>query len=89
MGCEQVSIGSSEQNACFGWESMLEVKMSVRTSRKVITPAWIASNGQRGISGVTVAVVIAALAVVTLTIVQAVTTGDSSAVQSGIPALIG
>jgi hypothetical protein len=38
---------------------------------------------------VTVAVVLAALAVVTLTIVQAATTGDSTAVQSGIPALIG
>lgn len=63
--------------------------MSVRTSRKVISSAWNATNSQRGISGVTVAVVLAALAVVTLTIVQAATTGDSTAVQSGIPALIG
>jgi hypothetical protein len=63
--------------------------MSIRTSRKVITSALNVGSGQRGISGVTVAVVLAALAVVTLTIVQAATTGDTSAAQSGIPALIG
>jgi len=62
--------------------------MSVRTSRKVISSAWKPNNGQLGISGVTVAVVIAALAVVIPTIVQAATAGDASAAQSGIPSLI-
>ncbi len=62
--------------------------MSVRTSRKVTTSSS-AKRGQRGISGVTIAVVLAACAVVTLTIVQAATSGDTSAAQSGIPGLIG
>jgi len=66
--------------------------MSVRTSRKAITPdqpAFRSGRFQRGISGVTIAVVLAACAVVTLTIVQAATSGDASAAQSGIPGLIG
>jgi hypothetical protein len=46
-------------------------------------------KNQRGISGVTIAVVLAAFAVVTLTIVQAATSGDASAAQTGIPGLIG
>ena len=46
-------------------------------------------KNQRGISGVTIAVVLAAFAVVTLTIVQAATSGDASSAQAGIPALIG
>ena len=44
---------------------------------------------QRGISGVTIAVALAAFAVVALTIVQAATSGDASVAQTGIPALIG
>ena len=46
-------------------------------------------KNERGISGVTIAVALAAFAVVTLTIVQAATSGDAAAAQSGIPALIG
>jgi drug/metabolite transporter superfamily protein YnfA len=46
-------------------------------------------RNERGISGVTIAVVLAAFAVVALTIVQAATSGDVPAAQSGIPALIG
>ncbi len=63
--------------------------MSVRTSRKVISSVLGMKKKQRGISGVTVAVVLAAFAVVTLTIVQAATSGDASPAQTGIPALIG
>ncbi|MDG0866699.1 hypothetical protein GKO46_06365 [SAR202 cluster bacterium JH702] len=63
--------------------------MSVRTSRKAITPDQPAGRLQRGISGVTIAVVMAACAVVTLTIIQAATSGDASAAQTGIPGLIG
>jgi drug/metabolite transporter superfamily protein YnfA len=63
--------------------------MSVRTSRKVISSVLGIKKNERGISGVTIAVVLAAFAVVTLTIVQAATSGDASAAQSGIPALIG
>ena len=63
--------------------------MSVRTSRKVVTSAYGSKMSQLGGSGVTVAVVLAAFAVVTLTIFQAATTGDASATQSGIPGLIG
>ena len=66
--------------------------MSVRTSRKAISSA-LGMKGmkrnERGISGVTIAVVLAAFAVVALTIVQATTSGDVPAAQSGIPALIG
>ncbi len=63
--------------------------MSVRTSRKVVTSTHDSKRSQRGVSGITIAVVLAAVAVVTLTIVQAATTGDASAAQSGIPGLIG
>jgi hypothetical protein len=63
--------------------------MSVRTSRKAISSAAGARRRQRGISGVTVAVVLAAFAVVTLTIVQAATQSGGSAAQTGIPGLIG
>ena len=63
--------------------------MSVRTSRNAITSRTRSNSEQRGVSAVTVAVVLAACAVVTLTIVQAAMTGDSSAAQSGIPGLIG
>jgi drug/metabolite transporter superfamily protein YnfA len=63
--------------------------MSVRTSRKVISSVLGMKKNQRGISGVTIAVVLAAFAVVTLTIVQAATSGDASAAQTGIPGLIG
>ena len=63
--------------------------MSVRTSRKVISSVLGIKKNERGISGVTIAVVLAAFAVVTLTIVQAATSGDVPAAQSGIPALIG
>lgn len=63
--------------------------MSVRTSRKAISSVSNVMSGQRGVSGVTIAVVLAACAVVTLTIIQAATSGDPSAAQSGIPALIG
>ena len=73
-------------------ESVSEVKMSVRTSRKAISSALCMKGmkrNERGISGVTIAVVLAAFAVVALTIVQAATSGDVPAAQSGIPALIG
>ncbi|NQW19472.1 MAG: hypothetical protein HQ477_01925 [Chloroflexi bacterium] len=63
--------------------------MSVRTSRKVFSSTLSGDSGQRGVSGVTVAVVLAACAVVALTIVQAVTSGGTSAAQNGIPGLIG
>jgi len=63
--------------------------LSIRTSSKVTKFARHDSTTQRGISGVTIAVVAAALAVVTLTIVQAATSGDASAAQAGIPGLIG
>jgi hypothetical protein len=63
--------------------------MSVRTSRKVVTSAHDSNKSHRGVSGVTIAVVLGAIAVVTLTIGQATTTGDASAAQSGIPGLIG
>ena len=63
--------------------------MSVRTSRKAISSVLGMKKNQRGISGVTIAVVLAAFAVVTLTIVQAATSGDASSAQAGIPALIG
>lgn len=63
--------------------------MSVRTSRNAISSALNSRNTQRGVSGVTIAVVLAACAVVTLTIIQAATSGDASAAQSGIPGLIG
>jgi hypothetical protein len=63
--------------------------MSVRTSRKVLSSALNVKSAQSGISGVTIAVVLAACAVVTLTIVQAATSGGSTAAQSGIPGLIG
>lgn len=66
--------------------------MSVRTSRKAITPdqpSFRSGRLQRGISGVTIAVVMAACAVVTLTIIQAATSGDASSAQTGIPGLIG
>ncbi|MDA0596266.1 MAG: hypothetical protein O2921_01405 [Chloroflexi bacterium] len=59
--------------------------MSVRTSRKVVTSAHDSNKSQHGVSAVTIAVVLAAVAVVTLTIVQAATTGA----QTGIPGLIG
>jgi hypothetical protein len=62
--------------------------MSVRTSRNAI-PAPCNSRRQRGISGVTIAVVLAACAVVTLTIVQAATATSSTVAESGIPGLIG
>jgi hypothetical protein len=70
-------------------ELTTEVKMSVRTSREAITSALGAKAAQRGISGVTIAVVLAAFAVVVLTIVQAAASGDAAATQSGIPGLIG
>jgi uncharacterized membrane protein len=63
--------------------------MLVRISRKAISNALNGRSRQRGVSGVTLAVMLAALAVVTLTIVQAAASGDPSAAQSGIPALIG
>ncbi len=63
--------------------------MSVHTSRKAITSVLNTRRGQAGVSSVTIAVVLAAVAVVTLTIVQVATTGDASAAQSGIPGLIG
>ncbi len=66
--------------------------MSVPTIRTAISFTFNGhggKTGQRGLSGVTVAVVLAALATVTLTIVQAVTTGGSTAAQAGIPGLIG
>ena len=63
--------------------------MSVRTSRNAISTRQRHRSGQRGVSAVTIAVVMAACAVVTLTIVQAAISGDASAAQSGIPGLIG
>ncbi len=63
--------------------------MSVRTSREAVISSLKLKNKERGISGVTIAVVLAAFAVVVLTIVQAATSGDASATQSGIPGLIG
>ena len=64
--------------------------MSVRTSREAVSPAPRKAIGkQRGISGVTIAVVLAAFAVVTLTIVQAATSAPAAAAQTGIPGLIG
>jgi hypothetical protein len=63
--------------------------MSVRTSRKVVTSAHDSNKSQHGVSAVTIAVVLAAVAVVTLTIVQAAATGDASAAQTGIHGLIG
>jgi Flp pilus assembly pilin Flp len=63
--------------------------MSVRTSRNAISSALNARRDQRGVSGVTVAVVLAACAVVTLTIIQAAVSGDVSAAQTGVPGLIG
>ncbi len=63
--------------------------MSVRTSRKVLSSALNAKSAQSGISGVTIVVVLAACAVVTLTIVQAATSGGSAVAQNGIPGLIG
>ena len=63
--------------------------MSVRTSHKTLLSKTITATRQRGVSGVTIAVALAAIAVVTLTIVQAATSGDASAAQSGIPGLVG
>ena len=63
--------------------------MSVRTSRNAISTRQRLRSGQRSVSAVTIAVVMAACAVVTLTIVQAAISGDASAAQSGIPGLIG
>ena len=63
--------------------------MSLRTIRKAISNKSKSRLGQRGVSGVTVAVMLAALAVVTLTIVQAATSADATAAQVGIPGLIG
>ena len=63
--------------------------MSVRTLRQAISNTSKRHVGQRGFSGVTVAVMLAALAVVTLTIVQAATSADATTAQAGIPGLIG
>ena len=63
--------------------------MSVRTSRKVIPSALSVKHGQRGVFAVTVTVVLAACARVTLMIVQAAVSGDPAAAQTGIPGLIG
>ncbi|MDP6666071.1 MAG: hypothetical protein QF357_01585 [Dehalococcoidia bacterium] len=63
--------------------------MSELTPRTIISKVPGRARGQRGVSAVTIAVMLAAMAVVTLTIVQAATTGDASTVQSGIPGLIG
>ena len=63
--------------------------MSVRTSREAVSPDATMDGKQRGISGVTVAVVLAAFAVVALTIVQAATSAPATAAQTGIPGLIG
>ncbi|MCH7969624.1 MAG: hypothetical protein IH960_01110 [Chloroflexi bacterium] len=66
--------------------------MSVRTVRKAISGTLNRQSSQisqRGVSGVTIAVMLAALATVTLTIVQAATAGGATAAQVGIPGLIG
>ena len=64
--------------------------MSVRTSREAVSPTLNNAIGkQRGISGVTIAVVLAAVGAIALTILQVVTTAPASAAQAGIPGLIG
>ena len=63
--------------------------MTVRRFLAVLTSTFHVQTAQRGVSGVTVAVVLAAAAALTLTVVQVATSGDSSAVQAGIPGLIG
>jgi len=63
--------------------------MSLRISAIRFLNGLNAQGSQRGVSGVTVAVILAAIVAVSLTVVQAATSGDSSAAQTGIPGLIG
>ncbi|MCZ6539091.1 MAG: hypothetical protein O6922_04620 [Chloroflexi bacterium] len=66
--------------------------MLVRTIWKALSGALnsqIGRTGQRGIAGVTIAVLFAALAVVSLTIVQATMSAGATSAQDGIPGLLG
>ena len=63
--------------------------MTVRRFLAVFTSTPRVQTAQRGVSGVTVAVVLAAAVALTLAIVQTATSGGASSVQAGIPGLIG
>ncbi|MDA1278984.1 MAG: hypothetical protein O3B95_02945 [Chloroflexi bacterium] len=62
--------------------------MSFRSIRKAFSSISAKPGTQLGLSGTTVAVGLAALAAVSLAIVQLATSGTSSA-QAGIPGLVG
>lgn len=62
---------------------------TIRTAISITSNALGNQESQRGLSGVTVAVMLTALAVVTLTIAQAVISGGGTTAQAGIPGLIG
>lgn len=64
-------------------------QMPVPTSQNEITSSSTHSVRKHGVSAVTVALMLAAMAVVTLTILQAVSSAEAATTQVGIPGLIG